>query len=270
MSKKTGQNFGEYLVENYERFESYDGKDKVVSMREMADIVRTQHKPQVIKSGVPSFDNLVNGFVSGELIAVSGPRKAGKTLWAQTLTDRFSKDGVKSLWFSYEVTPGQLIERFPELPEHTYTPSAMEAYSLDWLKERVMEGMVKEGISVVFIDHLHYLLDLARVGNVSIELGQVIRFIKRMANELNLIIFVMCHMKKLDPYTEPSDMDVRDSSFVSQESDMGVVIWRDVESEDQAWLKICYDRRSGVLEKKIRMVKVNGLLQECTDVGITT
>ena len=50
---------------------------------------------------------------------------------------------------------------------------------------------------------------------------------------------------------------------------MGVVIWRDLESEDQSRLKICYDRRSGVLEKKIRMVKVNGLLQECKDVGIT-
>lgn len=269
MNKKTGQNFGEYLAENIEHFENYEGKDKIVSLPELADILETQNTPQMVKSGIPSFDKLVNGFCSGEVIAVSGPRKAGKTLWAQSLTDRFSKEGVKSLWFSYEITPSQLIERFPEIPENAYTPRTMEAYSLEWLKDRVIEAMVKEGVRVVFIDHLHYLLDLARVSNVSIELGQVIRFIKRMAIELNLIIFVMCHMKKLDPYTEPNDMDVRDSSFISQESDMGVVIWRDVESEDQAWLKICYDRRSGILEKKIRMVKVNGLLQECMDVGIT-
>ncbi|MBT6045301.1 MAG: AAA family ATPase [Candidatus Scalindua sp.] len=268
MSNKAGQNFGEYLAENIERLGAYDGKDEIVSLPEMAKIVETQKKLTTIKSGIPSFDKLVKGFCSGEVIAVSGPRKAGKTLWAQSLTDRFSKDGVKSLWFSYEVTPGQLIERFPELPDNAYTPKTMEAYSLEWLKERVIEAMIKEGISVVFIDHLHYLLDLARASNVSIELGQVIRFIKRMAVELNLIIFVMCHMKKLDPYTEPNDVDVRDSSFISQESDMGVVIWRDIETDDQACLKICYDRRSGVLNKKISMIKVDGLLQECACDGI--
>ena len=72
----------------------------------------------------------------------------------------------------------------------------------------------------------------------------------------------MCHTAKLDPYNEPSDDNIRDSSFVSQESDAGIMIWRDVKTDTEAWLKLCYHRRTGVLEKKVKLVKVDGLLKE--------
>ncbi len=264
------QNFAEHLTENYKDLEGYTGKDSIVSLEEMAEIVKLQHKPKIIHSGFSTFDKEVHGFAPGELIAISGPRKAGKTLYAQSLTRTFSKNGVKSLWFSYEISPAQFIERFPEIPKQAYAPKTMKANSLDWLRDRIMEAMAKNAIGVVFVDHLHYLLDLAKINNVSLELGQVVRYIKRLAVELNLIIFVMCHLTKINPYKEPSDTDIRDSSFVSQESDMGIMIWREQEENrkgnviglDTAWMKICYDRRMGTIERKIKLIKRNGLLEE--------
>lgn len=167
-----------------------------------------------------------------------------------------------ALWFSYELASREFINRFPgELPMFVM-PSKLKANSLDWLRERVLEGLVKFGTRFVFIDHLHYLFDLARMRNTSIEIGQVIRTLKTLAIELNLTIFLMCHMAKLSPYEEPSDDGIRDSSFISQESDAGIMIWRDVKTDNEAWLKVCFHRRTGVLEKKIRLAKVNGLLQE--------
>lgn len=265
------KNFAEKLTENYAQFESYEGADAVVSLPEMAEIVKTNQTSKIIKSGFPTFDKVQRGFAPGELIAISGPRKSGKTLFAQSLTSTFDKNGIRSLWFSYEVTPAQFLERFPQLPRNSYTPKTMRAYSLEWLRDRVMEGMVKNSISIVFVDHLHYLLDLARVNNVSIEIGQIVRYLKRLAVELGLIVFVICHLAKTDPYSEPSDRDIRDSSFVAQESDMGLMIWRERQKDpqgtiiglDTAWLKICYDRRMGTIEKKIKLIKMNGLLEEC-------
>ena len=267
------QSFAEKLVNEYSHFEKYEGADAVVSLPEMAEIVKANQTSKIIKSGFPTFDKVQRGFCPGELVAISGPRKSGKTLFGQSLTSTFDKNGIKSLWFSYEVTPAQFLERFPQLPANSYTPKTMRAYSLEWLRDRVLEATVKNSISVVFVDHLHYLLDLARVNNVSIEIGHVVRFLKRLAVELGLIVFVMCHLAKTDPYSEPSDRDIRDSSFVSQESDMGILVWRERRKDSQgtvigfdtAWLKICYDRRTGTIEKKIKLIKTNGLLVECVE-----
>jgi len=248
----------ELLVELSE----YAGTDKIVTSYDMKSIINQQPKVIPVMSRLPQLDKCTDGFIPGELIAISGTRKAGKTLFAQTLTTNFAKQEILSLWFSFELPAREFINRFPgELPVFVM-PSKLKANSLDWLRERIIEGLAKFGIKMVFIDHLHFLFDLAKMRNTSIEIGQVIRTLKTLAIELNITIFLMCHMQKLDPYQEPSDDNIRDSSFVSQESDAGIMIWRDVKTENEAWVKVCFHRRTGVLEKKIRYLKVNGLLQE--------
>lgn len=240
----------------------YQGGDKVITSYDMKAIIEQQPKSSPVMSRLPMLDKHTGGFLPGELIAISGPRKAGKTLFAQTLTANFAKQDIMSLWFSYELSSREFINRFPgELPVFVMT-AKMKANSLEWVRHRILEGLAKYGIRMVFIDHLHYLFDLARMRNTSIEIGQVIRTLKTLAIELNITIFLMCHMAKLDPYQEPSDDNIRDSSFVSQESDAGIMIWRNVQSDNEAWLKVCFHRRTGILEKKIRYLKVNGLLQE--------
>ncbi len=240
----------------------YAGADRIVTSYDMKALIDQQPKVAPVMSRLPQLDRYTGGFLSGELIAISGPRKAGKTLFAQTLTTNFAKQDVMSLWFSYELSSREFINRFPgELPVFVM-PAKMKANSLEWLRQRILEGLVKYGIKMVFIDHLHYLFDLAHMRNTSIEIGQVIRTLKTMAIEMNITIFLMCHMQKLSPYEEPSDENIRDSSFVSQESDAGIMIWRNVQSDNEAWLKVCFHRRTGVLEKKIRYLKVDGLLKE--------
>jgi len=242
----------------------YQGQDKIITSYDMKAITDQQPRISPVMSRLPQLDKYTGGFCPGELIAISGPRKAGKTLLAQTLTVNFAKQDVMSLWFSYELSSREFINRFPvELPVFVM-PAKMRANSLEWVRQRVIEALGKYGIKMVFIDHLHYLFDLARMRNTSIEIGQVIRTLKLLAVELNITIFLMCHMQKLDPYTEPSDDNIRDSSFVSQESDCGIMVWRDIRTESEAWIKVCFHRRTGVLEKKIKYLKIDGLLREAT------
>lgn len=250
------------LAAQFLELSEYQGQDKVITSYDMKAIIEQLPKVVPVMSRLPMLDRYTGGFLPGELIAISGPRKAGKTLSAQTLTVNFAKQDVMSLWFSFELHSREFINRFPgELPVFIM-PLKLKANSLDWLRERIIEGLVKYGVKMVFIDHLHFLFDLARMRNTSIEIGQVIRTLKTLAIELNITIFLMCHTAKLDPYTEPGDDGIRDSSFVSQESDCAIMIWRNVESDNEAWLKVCFHRRTGVLEKKIKYLKVDGLLKE--------
>jgi len=255
------------LAEKILRLKDYTGEDEVVTSFDIKHEIAKLPPPVKFNSNIPILDEVIDGFEGGELIAISGPRKSGKTLLAQTFTDSFYHQSVASLWFSFELTPRQFIQRFPELPVFVM-PKKLKAYALDWLQDRIIEAVAKYSISAVFIDHLHFLFDMARSRNPSIEIGQIIRFLKTIAIELNLVIFVMCHTKKINPIqNDISDEDIRDSSFVSQESDCGMIIWRikdskDSDKTDRACLKVCYHRRTGTWEKIIKLQKVKGLLRE--------
>ena len=248
---------------DFDYYLNYSGPDQVVTSFELDAILKQSGDRDLrVYSKMPTLDRLLEGFEGGELIALSGPKKSGKTLFAQSLTVNFLP--VKSLWFSYELTLKQFLRTFPDIPLFI-SPLKLKAYSLPWVKEKILEALVKHGIGVVFIDHLHFLFDLIRTRNVSLEIGQVIRFLKTIAIDYNLIIFVLCHMRKITFEKEPDDSDVRDSSLISSESDSGIILWRLKNTENQAMVKIPYSRRTGVLDKTFRIVKVNGLLREVQD-----
>ena len=249
------------LMKKISNLKDYKGDDQIITSYDLQDIIKQEPPLKVFNSKMPSLDKAIEGFQPGELIAISGPRKSGKTLFAQSLTKNFIDQDIKSLWFSYELTSRQFIERFPDLPFFVL-PLKLKAYALDWLQDRIVEALTKYSIEVVFIDHLHFLFDMARSRSVSIEIGQIIRWLKTLAIELNLVIFVLCHLQKISFDAEPDDLNIRDSSFVSQESDTGFILWRVRNSDNHAWLKVCYSRRTGVIDKKIPLIKADGLLRE--------
>jgi replicative DNA helicase len=244
------------------RLKDYKGEDRVVSSHNKRDEVAKREKLKPHKFGMPVLDRLCNGAMPGELIAISGPRKSGKTLLSQTITCNFARNGVLSLWFSYEVTDELFIERFGEEVPFFMMPNKLKMNSMEWLRERILEAIAKTGLHVVFIDHLHYLFDLANNRSVSLEIGQIIRWLKLLAVELKIVIVLMCHMTKVDPFEEPSDMSIRDSAMVSAESDTSIVVWRDRNHQDVGNVKVCFHRRTGVIEEKFQVKKIDGLFEE--------
>lgn len=241
---------------------NYSGEDEILPSTEIKALLDNEPLMEWFKSGIPTLDKEIEGFEAGELIAISGPRKSGKTLWAQSLTKVFVENRIIPLWFNYELTHRQFFRAFGDnLPAFLMSKKNKE-HNLKWLKDRILEAIAKYGAKVVFIDHLHFLFDLAKMRNTSIEIGSVIRFLKGLAIELNITIFVLCHMRKVHPDAEPTDVDFRDSSFIASECDTALIIWRVKDTVNQAWLKICFSRRTGSWEKKIPLVKVKDLLRE--------
>lgn len=198
---------------------------------------------------------------------ISGPTKNGKTLLAQTLTASFARQQEFPLWFSFEVPSKQFLEQFPELPLF-YMPQKLKAHALDWLEERIRESFLKYRTRIIFVDHLHHLIDLARLKNPSIEIGQVIRRLKNFAVNGGFIIFLLCHTTKGKSENNLSYESIRDSSFISQESDCVLMIKRRPEvAENAARLSVEFHRRTGVLERMVDLVKVDGFLREVVSKG---
>lgn len=250
---------------NEKDLKTYDGPDKVVSSHELeSKLTKERDSILNVKSGIPFLDRYVDGFRDGELYAISGPTKNGKTLLAQTLTAKFSTQGAFPLWFSFEVPARQFLSQFDELP-YFYMPQKLKANALDWLQERMLESFAKHGTRVIFIDHLHYLFDIAKARNTSLEIGSVIRTLKTLAVNHGFCIFLLCHTTKGKSDDNLSYESIRDSSFVSQESDSVFMVKRVPEyGENRARLRIEFHRRTGVLEKMIEMEKLGRYLLEIT------
>jgi len=246
---KTLEQDKQYLRE-LEILQKYQGEDMVVSSREIQEELASQPKDTfILNSKIPRLDNLLGGFRKGQLVVISAPTGQGKTSFCQTLTETFVE---KCLWFSYEVGIEEFLAKFREVPLF-YLPRQLKQNSLKWLEIRIMESIAKYGTKVIFIDHLHYLLEMQRMAeakSISLLVGMMMRDLKRMAIKHSIIIFLVSHMRKTLYDKMPEIEDLRDSSFIAQESDIVIFLKRIKEGEEytnRAVLKVAKNRRTGKL-----------------------
>lgn len=245
------------------KLREYAGEDQVISSQEMQAAFDSAPEPILkVKSQIPGLDKLIVDFRAGELITISGPTKNGKTLLAQTLSVNFCNQYQPPLWFTYEVPARQFLSQFPSLPL-IYMPTKLKAHAMDWLEERMIESYEKYNTRIVFLDHLHYLVDMARMKTPSIEIGTVVRRLKGIAVNNDFSIFLLCHTTKGKQDGTLSYESIRDSSFVSQESDTVFMVQRKPDfGENAARLRVEFHRRTGVMERTVDLVKEKGLLYE--------
>lgn len=243
--------------------DKYTGDDEVVSSEFLYEILKEKsNNAPSFKTKLPTLDNLIGGFERGEVTVVSGLTGNGKTLICKTFTSHFASNGDNSIWFTYEVPMLQFLRDFGDDIPHFYMPRMLKDKSLDWVYNRVLEAKLKYDIGVVFIDHLHFLADLMTSRNPSLEIGFVMRTIKRWALDLEVAFFIICHNKKVGQDTELSAGDTRDSSFIEQEADNVFFIWRAATKDNESTLKITKNRGRGVFNKKIQLIKKGSMLVE--------
>jgi replicative DNA helicase len=246
----------------------YNGEDRVVdchNLREQLVKERRTVKPMRCNPAFPTLDELINGFTPGEMTTISGPTKNGKTLLAQSLTETFAAQDIYGLWFTYEVPSLQFLDQFGERLPSFCMPSTLQGCSLDWLRNRVREARLKYGIQYVMIDHLHFLVDMKTRQNMSLEIGHVMRSLKKMAVEHEIALFIIAHTGKVYGAEELDNESIRDSSFVAQESDNVFLVWRNTDHDNQATLKVSANRRMGIYGKKVYLVKIGPYFREMTE-----
>lgn len=259
------------LPSDEEALDSYVGHDKLVSFRQAAHHFRNRKSFKVGDFGIEGLDKLTDGLHEGELVVISGLTKHGKTLLAQTASSNLARNQVASTWFTYEVPPAQFLEPFKEyemMMDHCYMPMEHKAYNLKWLFHRILEGNRKAGSKVFFIDHLHFIMDIARARNPSLEVGTIVRALKRLAVDRMLCIVLICHVSKgQKEVDEDSYENLRDSSLIAQESDTVIFVRRRTDigtTGCAAKITVDFHRRTGVMKQTTWAVKVGPFLEHMT------
>lgn len=258
------------LIAREARLKSYSKDDEVILSLDLEKILRDRmtEQPEVeMKSGFDSLDAAIHHFLGGELIVVSGPTKMGKTLLAQTLTRNFYSQGKPSLWFSYEVPAYQFLKQFGDNPPVFAIPKQLKDNSFTWIQERVHEAKLKYDIAAVFIDNTHNIVNLTSQ-NLAQVMGEFLKASKRMALDYNVAVFLLHHMSKikLDDGENLGSHLLRDSSMVAQTADTVMFVWRDkdpVLNPNRSYLKVTENRRYGVFNHIVHLIKIGNFLEEC-------
>lgn len=244
-----------------DRLAEYKGSDKIISSHEYQK--RLDEEKGIIHSfmtKLPEVDKITKGFETGELVVISGFTGQGKTSFAQSLTENFAEQGIRSVWFSFEMPPRQFFSKFQNLPLF-YLPQELKESSQSWIEDRIIESKIKYDTRIVMIDHLHFLVDLFRTQNASLEIGSIVRSLKKMAMRHHIIIFLIAHTSMPKKDKQPLLGDIRDSSFITQEADSVYTIQRIKNSKgiygSEAWLSILKHRRCGIMGKNIKLIYNN-------------
>ena len=228
------------LLEEKKKLLGYAGMDRVISSEEknrelLGELAAGKEAPKFLTK-IPLLDDIVEGFRVGTVNVVSGPTGEGKTSYLQTLTKNFAEAGIRSAWFSFEIMPSEFFSRFGDSIPLFYLPKEIpeKSNTMSWIRERILEAQAKYDAKVVFVDHLHYLQDmqgLSGMDNTSLYIGDIMRKLKRLSISLEIAIFLVVHVKsdagnqaELKKYYTKDD--IRDSSFVKQEADTVMMIWR--------------------------------------------
>lgn len=255
----------------------YHGEDEIIVSSKVQKILAERKEDRTrFFTGIPSLDKIIDGFEKEDLTIVTAPTGQGKTTFCQSLTKNFAQKEIKCLWFSYEGSQYNFLEKFgQELPEF-YLPKKLVRSDISWIEKKILEGIAKYDTRIVFIDHLHFLFDLAGINtNMSLWIGGIMRELKRIAIEYKVSIFLVAHLTKVKFEERPGLSDIRDSSFITQEADNVLVMWRATEIPqskeakkekgiiftNQAIVSVEKNRRTGQLGT-FKLIMKDNLFQE--------
>jgi replicative DNA helicase len=213
-----------------EEIVAYDGPDRVTHFTDHLLAKAALPTGKMFGCGFESFDAHMKGLKTGEVVVITGKKKNGKTLFAESwIRSMMKKDpAAKAVIFSYEMPAEDLLVKYMQddtLP--LYLPMSLETMDFDWLYKRCLESKLKFNCRIVLIDHLHFMVDMNTKQNMSLNIGAFMRRLKHdIAMGLHMSVILIAHQSSLREDQEASSDSMRDSSFIGQECDSVIVVSR--------------------------------------------
>lgn len=214
-----------------ETMKVYSGEDELISSFDIAEKLRNSPEETKYLTGIEGLDNILKGFRENQLIVLAAPTKSGKTQFTVELAIRLKE--TNPVFIPFEESAEELVQKFvdrKEEPPLFYTPKTITGNTVSWIEKKVVEGKVKHDSKIFFVDHLHFIVPFSS-DRLDTRIGQTMRELKSIAKAHNVIIVIVAHLKKTNMQVSPTLEDLRDSSFIAQEADTVMMMWRQAKRE---------------------------------------
>lgn len=208
----------------------YDGEYRLLWSDELVEQLKDKPRPKGYKMNVQGLDELTGGFRPQQLVTVTAHSAHGKTSFGMFLASQM--EDLKPVVIPIEQTAEELVAQRLDnnysVPRFLYPEHLADMVSVDWIEERVIEGIAKFGTKMVVIDHLGYIDNLGehRRENLAYRIGMVMKGLKGIAKRWDVVIVLLAHISQHDEGKPPSLEDIGNSSDIVKESDLVMLLWR--------------------------------------------
>ncbi|MDO8604018.1 MAG: DnaB-like helicase C-terminal domain-containing protein [bacterium] len=213
---------------------NYQGDDEIISTLDLIDEIKNRGEEYKINTGYKSLDDILGGFRLGQLIVLSAQTKSGKTSMAVDITVHTRTENP--LWFPFEEGGEELVRKFLERGEEPplfYLPRQNVTNDMVWLEKKIIESIAKHNTRLVFIDHLDFIVPF-NTDRHDLLVAKTTRDLKQLAKKWNIVIVLICHLKKAKMDTQPDLESLRGSASIAQEADTVIILWRQAERQNGA------------------------------------
>jgi len=220
--------------------QAYNGEYKLIWSDKLLEEIKQRPKKTLYKTGIASLDEIIGGFKEQQLITLSASTKHGKTSFGLFLMEKLEE--LNPVMIPLEQSNEEIVEQRYDngysIPKFLSPEKLASRVSVDWIEERIVEGIAKYNTKFILIDHLGYIDDFGvddkfRRENLAYRIGQVMRSLKNLAKKWGVIIVLLVHISQKDESHPPTLEDIKNSSDIAQESDMVVMLWRKNSQENK-------------------------------------
>jgi len=261
--------FEQELIKKEEQLANYDGEDKIVSSEEIKEQIEKEPlNPVRIKTGFKYLDSYLGQIEGGEMIAITGKTKRGKSLFIKSMLSNLSENGQRAVIFQYEIPYRRYFESWGENVPLFYLPKHLRNRTSQWLEERVMEAKIKYNINVVVIDPYNKLVNYEQRQSPTVQASAIVGNLKDICTTHNIIMFVISHASRMAEGTALNENMFRDTHILPSESDRSWIIDRVVDKQTKQFTNetkviISLDRWEGsAMGKIVTFEYKDGLLYE--------
>lgn len=156
-------------------------------------------------TGFSSLDDvLLGGLRDGDLMIISGLSGRGKSHLTLQMIKQFSERGIPVLLFSFEEPISRIKWRLSDMGAkediYCFAPKKLKSGHVEWLEQKILDGLANYLIRVVAIDNLDFLTAESQKNNEdkwTIQ-SRIVAMLKRIAIEHKVTIILNAHVKKLE------------------------------------------------------------------------
>jgi|TARA_Y100000310_G_C20689413_1_gene821226 replicative DNA helicase len=229
---------------------------KIIQLKEVKDRKLVKGKP----TGFNFLDGKFQGGLrEGDLAIISGLSGNGKSLLTLQIIKNYSAQRIPVLLFSFEEPIERIKWRLSEMGAKDdilcFTPKKLKSGEVEWLEQKILDGLAHFGIKIIAIDNLDFLTaerKLSQDDKWSIQ-SRIIAMLKRIAIEHKITIILNAHVKKLDN-SQPKMEDLYGSGDIYKLADFVIFIHR-LREEGVGGEKILSDNSKLIVEKN----RLNGM-----------
>jgi len=187
-----------------------------------------------LNSGFWEIDRMIGGFAPGEMTVIGAATGVGKSRLAANIALFQAAAGHKVAYASLENAKVWDGLRFENIIGKENMKWIIENKTLRTLKNkrvtpeslRFMVKKAKEwGAEIIYLDHLHFFgRDMQDQAS---GIGVVTQELHYLAEEFEVPLVVISHLRKMElSQTRPTTDDLRGSSYIGQDADNILLLWR--------------------------------------------